>query len=316
MHRRARRRRSEAGAVLIEALVAAAIVAIALFFVIGLLAHEARLTARAAGQHDAYVLLEAALEGIRAGAVPLVEGKTTYEDPVPPWLPIPVRRGAVLWIEVTTRRQSARQEPPAGDGDRALPRRARHPFSQRDDADVAAVSARRKAREARPASPSSSSSSPPPCCCSPCCSPATFSTRAGACCTTRCAAPSTPPTSSPPSCCATTCAARRRRAIVALRFEHSELELLTEADGKVVWMRSDDGVLVRQAGGVEHGYVQGVRSFRWRPLGDAVEVWVEYRASSPYLRQLAGSLPKSDPGVDEEIHLVVVTRGGGAAQQW
>ncbi len=104
--------------------------------------------------------------------------------------------------------------------------------------------------------------------------------------------------------------------IVALRFEHSELELLTEADGKVVWMRSDDGVLVRQAGGVEHGYVQGVRSFRWRPLGDAVEVWVEYRASSPYLRQLAGSLPKSDPGVDEEIHLVVVTRGGGAAQRW
>jgi Tfp pilus assembly protein PilV len=101
MHPRARRRRSAAGAVLIEALVAAAIVGIALLFLVGLLAHEARLTARAAGQHDAYMLLEAALEGIRAGAVPLVEGKTHYEDPVPPWLPIPVRRGAVLWIEVT-----------------------------------------------------------------------------------------------------------------------------------------------------------------------------------------------------------------------
>jgi len=98
MQRRARRRRSAAGAVLIEALVAAAIVGIALFFVIGLLAHEARLTARAAGQHDALMLLEAALEGIRAGAVPL--GDATYTDPVPPWLPIPLQRGAVLWIEV------------------------------------------------------------------------------------------------------------------------------------------------------------------------------------------------------------------------
>lgn len=98
----ARRRRGAAGVVLIEALVAAAIVGIALLFLVGLLAHEARLTARAAGQQDAYMLLEAAIEGIRAGAVPLVEGKTTYEDPVPPWLPIPVRRGAVLWIEVTT----------------------------------------------------------------------------------------------------------------------------------------------------------------------------------------------------------------------
>lgn len=98
MHRRARRGRSAAGVALIEALVAAAIVGIALLFVVGLLAHEARLTARAAGQHDALVLIEAALEGIRAGAVPCESA--TYEDPVPPWLPIPVRRGAVLWIDV------------------------------------------------------------------------------------------------------------------------------------------------------------------------------------------------------------------------
>lgn len=99
------------------------------------------------------------------------------------------------------------------------------------------------------------------------------------------------------------------------QFVHWQLELATE-DGRVVWMRSDDGVLVRRAGGVEHGYVQGVRSFRWRPLGNAVEVWVEYRTSSPYLRQLAGSLPRSDPGVDEEIHLLVVTRGGGGVERW
>lgn len=104
--------------------------------------------------------------------------------------------------------------------------------------------------------------------------------------------------------------------VTSLLPEHSELELLTDADGKVVWMRSDDGVLVRQAGGVEHGYVQGVRSFRWRPLGNAFEVWVEYSASSPYLRQLAGSLPKSDPGVAEELHVLVVARGGGGVEQW
>jgi type II secretory pathway component PulJ len=99
------------------------------------------------------------------------------------------------------------------------------------------------------------------------------------------------------------------------RFVHWPLELATE-DGKVVWMRSDDGALVRRAGGVEHAYVPQVRSFRWRQLGDAVEVWVEYRTSSPYLRQLAGSLPRTDPGVDKEIHLLVVTRGGRGAEQW
>ena len=47
------------------------------------------------------MLLETALEGIRAGALPLVVGTSTYADAKPPWLPIPERRGAVLWIEVT-----------------------------------------------------------------------------------------------------------------------------------------------------------------------------------------------------------------------
>lgn len=93
-----RARRAASGVALIEALVAAAIVGIALLFVVGLLAHEARLTARAAGQHDAVMLLETALEGIRAGAVPLEDA--TYSEARPPWLPIPERRGAVLWIEV------------------------------------------------------------------------------------------------------------------------------------------------------------------------------------------------------------------------
>src|SRR6185503_822478 len=87
-----------AGAVLVEALVAAAVVGIALLFLVALLAHESRLTARAAGQRDAVMLLEAALEGIRAGALPLRDA--TYRDPEPPWLPIPRARGAVLWIDV------------------------------------------------------------------------------------------------------------------------------------------------------------------------------------------------------------------------
>jgi len=84
---------------MIEALVSAVIVGIALLFLIALLAHESRLTVRAAAQHDAVMLLEAALEGLRAGAVELKEGRTTYEDAMPPWLPIPERRNARLWID-------------------------------------------------------------------------------------------------------------------------------------------------------------------------------------------------------------------------
>src|ERR1044072_5997994 len=81
-----------------EALVAAAIVGIALLFVVGILAHEARLTARAAGQRDAVTLLETALEGIRAGGVPLEDA--THAEPNPPWRPPPERRGALLGIGV------------------------------------------------------------------------------------------------------------------------------------------------------------------------------------------------------------------------
>jgi type II secretory pathway component PulJ len=102
--------------------------------------------------------------------------------------------------------------------------------------------------------------------------------------------------------------------LIEPEFVHWPLELVTD-EGRVVWMRSDDGALVREANGVERAYIQQVRSFAWRPLGNAVEVWVTYRTSSPYLRQLAGSLPKSDPGKDEDLHLLVVMRGGGT-EQW
>lgn len=90
--------RAAAGAVLIEALVAAVIIGIALLFVVALLAHESRLTARAAAQREAFELLEAALEGIRAGALP--HQSALYSDPLPPWLPIAAARGALLRIEV------------------------------------------------------------------------------------------------------------------------------------------------------------------------------------------------------------------------
>jgi hypothetical protein len=92
------RGRGATGAALIEALVAVAVVGIALLFLVALLAHEARLTARAAGQHDAVVLLEGAIEGIRAGALPLENRR--YTESAPPWLPMPPGRGATVWVEV------------------------------------------------------------------------------------------------------------------------------------------------------------------------------------------------------------------------
>ena len=81
---------------LVEALVAATIVAIALLFLVGLLAHESRLTARAAAQREVLTLLEAALEGVRAGAVEA----GTFTVPEPPFKPIPRQLGATLWITI------------------------------------------------------------------------------------------------------------------------------------------------------------------------------------------------------------------------
>ena len=87
-----------AGAALLEALVALAIVGVALLFVAGLLGHEARLAARAAGQREAFAALEAALAGVRAGALPLRD--VTWEAAEPPWVRLPETGRPVLWLEV------------------------------------------------------------------------------------------------------------------------------------------------------------------------------------------------------------------------
>lgn len=98
----------------------------------------------------------------------------------------------------------------------------------------------------------------------------------------------------------------------------SDLLRLHTADGEVVWQRNADGRLSRRVdGGPRRVYLQDVRGFRWyRHSGNAVEVWARYHVSSPYLRQLAGSLPKPDPGEDHDLHLLVVGRGGGWTQAW
>lgn len=99
--------------------------------------------------------------------------------------------------------------------------------------------------------------------------------------------------------------------------DHTLPLVLMTSDGPVIWSRSDDGKLMRTAGGTEHAYLQNVRSFCWRtPGGGAVEVHVRYHVSSPYLRQMKGSLPQSDPGKDEDLNVLVVARGGGMADQW
>jgi hypothetical protein len=84
------------GAALLEALVAAAVVAVGLMFVMALLAHDARLTAAAPAQRRAFHALEAVLDGVRAGALTLADA--TFLDPEPPWVPLPPR--ATLWLDV------------------------------------------------------------------------------------------------------------------------------------------------------------------------------------------------------------------------
>lgn len=98
----------------------------------------------------------------------------------------------------------------------------------------------------------------------------------------------------------------------------SDLLRLHTADGEVVWQRDADGRLSRRVdGGPRRAYLQDVRGFRWyRHSGNTIEVWVRYHVSSPYLRQLAGSLPKPDPGENHDLHLLVVGRGGGWTQAW
>ena len=100
-------------------------------------------------------------------------------------------------------------------------------------------------------------------------------------------------------------------------WEHGPLQLQTQ-EGLVIWQRDAAGRLARRVvGGNPRAYLQDVRSFRWRLLsGNAVEVWARYHVSSPYLRQLAGSLPRADPGEDQDLHLLVVARAGGWAPAW
>ncbi len=103
-----------------------------------------------------------------------------------------------------------------------------------------------------------------------------------------------------------------------LRAWQTRAMLLQTADGQVIWQRMPDGrVMRRTTGGAGRVYLQDVVSFRWRLMeANAVEVWVRYHTSSPYLRQLAGSLPKSDPGEDHDLHLLVVARGNPGTQAW
>jgi Tfp pilus assembly protein PilV len=80
-----------------EALVAVAVIGIALFFLVGLLAHEARLAARAPAQRDAEMLLELAVEEMRSGLMPIAEGTTTYANGAE-WAGLVGHSGTVMWI--------------------------------------------------------------------------------------------------------------------------------------------------------------------------------------------------------------------------
>jgi prepilin-type N-terminal cleavage/methylation domain-containing protein len=73
---------SAAGFTLVETLVALALVSIALFMGLALAWQQPRIHARLAAQQEALRLLEATLEGLRAGAVPLHSGALP-----PPWIP-------------------------------------------------------------------------------------------------------------------------------------------------------------------------------------------------------------------------------------
>ncbi len=106
--------------------------------------------------------------------------------------------------------------------------------------------------------------------------------------------------------------------------EHLSLSL--SSGGTVTWGAVGDELVRAPAGGNAHAYLQGVRSFRWRVLtlprppgalvaGSATEVSVRFHVSTPFLHQLAGSLPRTDPGEEQELHVLMVSRPSGA-QAW
>jgi Tfp pilus assembly protein PilV len=87
------------GAALLEALIAAVVVAVGLMLVVGLLTHSAKLTWRAEGQRQAFAALEGVIEGVRAGGLAPSEGAWTRD--LPPWVRLPAERDARLELEVT-----------------------------------------------------------------------------------------------------------------------------------------------------------------------------------------------------------------------
>jgi len=89
------------GFVLLEALVAMAVVGVALLFLTTLLQHELRLDQRAREQELALRALESALEGVRAGAFPLSEPHQSYDTAAPPFIALPPGRGSILFIDVS-----------------------------------------------------------------------------------------------------------------------------------------------------------------------------------------------------------------------
>jgi type II secretory pathway pseudopilin PulG len=92
------RHRTSAGVALLEVLIALAIAGIALLFLVGLLMQDLRLERRAASQREAFACLEAALAGVRVGALPLVDDHWTESQP--PWVQLPSGRGVVLRLQV------------------------------------------------------------------------------------------------------------------------------------------------------------------------------------------------------------------------
>ena len=98
---------------------------------------------------------------------------------------------------------------------------------------------------------------------------------------------------------------------------HEPLPLATD-EGLVVWAPGSSGELIRAvAGGPARPLLRGISGWRWRLLpGPAVEVELRQHMSSPYLRQLAGSLSHDDPGEDITLHWLLVTRGGASSTQW
>jgi type II secretory pathway pseudopilin PulG len=79
--------------------VAASVVAVALLFVMALFAQEMRLERRARAQQQALLALESAIEGLRAGALPVTTPEQIYDEPAP-FVVLPPGRGSVLDVVV------------------------------------------------------------------------------------------------------------------------------------------------------------------------------------------------------------------------